>query len=199
MKYLLLIAKNVGRHPLRTVLTSLGTVVLVCVVTMLWSVLAFFDHFSTERSTDFKAIVTDRWRIPSQMPWSYARTLAEGAARRPGDVRVQPQDSMTWQFYVGTVAQGSSTREDTVFVIAMDPRKIRTMMDELEDIPPEQAGPLDAAVARLIANRRGIIVGKDRLASLNKRDWRALHRLRPDVPGDRPGVRDRGRFSAGAL
>ena len=56
-----------------------------------------------------------------------------------------------------------------VFVIAMDPRKIRTMMDELEDIPPEQAGPLDAAVARLIANRRGIIVGKDRLAAINKR------------------------------
>ena len=76
---------------------------------------------------------------------------------------------MTWQFYGGTVAQGSSTRENTVFVIAMEPRKIRTMMDELEDIPPEQAGPMDAAVARLIANRRGIIVGKDRLTALNKR------------------------------
>ena len=43
------------------------------------------------------------------------------------------------------------------------------MMDELEDLPPEQAASLDAAVAKLIANRRGIIVGKDRLAALNKR------------------------------
>ncbi len=80
---------------------------------MVWSVLAFFDHFSTERSTNFKAIVTDRWRIPSQMPWSYARTLAEGAARRPGDVRVQPQDSMTWQFYVGTVDAGLDDAGET--------------------------------------------------------------------------------------
>ena len=169
MKFLLLILKNVRRHPLRAVLTSLGTMVLVCVVTSVWTVLAFFDSFTVERKTDLKAIVTDRWRIPSQMPWSYARSLSEGAPRRAGDLRVDPKDSMTWQFYGGTLDQGPATRENIVFAIAMDPRKIRTMMDELEELPPEQAASMDAAVARLIANRRGIIVGKDRLAALNKR------------------------------
>jgi hypothetical protein len=34
------------------------------------------------------------------MPLSYAASLGEGAARRPGDVR--PVDSMTWQIYLGT-------------------------------------------------------------------------------------------------
>ena len=106
---------------------------------------------------------------------------------------------MTWQFYGGTLDQGPATRENIVFAIAMDPRKIRTMMDELEDIPPEQAAPLDAAVAKMLANRRGIILGKDRLAALNKRVGERFTDLQPDVPGHRPGVRDCGRFSAGAL
>jgi putative ABC transport system permease protein len=167
MKFLLLILKNVRRHPLRAVLTSLGTMVLVCVVTSVWTVLAFFDSFTAEQKKELKAIVTDRWRIPSQMPLSYARTLAEGAARRPGDVR--PLDFMTWQFYVGTLDQGTATRENSVFAVAVDPRKIRTMMDELDKLPADQAARLDAAVAKMLANRRGIILGKDRLAALNKR------------------------------
>ncbi len=167
MKYLFLILKNVRRHPLRAGLTSLGTMVLVCVVTLVWTILAFFDELSTEKNKDFKAIVTERWRIPSQMPLSYAYTLAQGAARRPGDER--PLDSMTWQFYGGTLDQGPATRENIVFAIAMDPAKIRTMMDELDELPPDEAASMDAAVARLKANRRGIIVGKDRLRALNKR------------------------------
>ena len=167
MKQLLLIVKNVRRHPLRTLLTSLGTMVLVCVVTLVWSVLAFLDAMSVQKASDFKAIVTERWRIPSLMPMSYAASLMKGAARRPGDER--PMDSMLWQFYVGTLDSGAPTRENTVFAIATDPRKIRTMMDELDDLPPEQAAALDAAVAKLLVNRRGIIVGRDRLASMNKR------------------------------
>jgi putative ABC transport system permease protein len=167
MKYLLLIVKNVGRHPLRTILTSLGTMVLVFVVALVWSVLAFLDGLAAERSSDFKAICTDRRRIPSQMPLSYAQTLAEGAARKPGDVR--PLDYMTWQFYGGTLDQGPATRENIVFAVAVDPHKIRTMMDDLDNIPPEQAAPLDAAVAKMLVNRRGIILGKDRLTAMNKR------------------------------
>ena len=167
MKQLLLIVKNVRRHPLRTLLTSLGTMVLVCVVTLVWSVLAFLDAMSVQKSSDFKAIVTERWRIPSLMPMTYAASLEKGAARRPGDER--PMDSMLWQFYVGTLDQGPATRENTLFTVATDPRKIRTMMDELEDLPPEEAAPLDAAVAKMLANRRAIIIGQDRLNSMNKR------------------------------
>ena len=93
MKQLLLIVKNVRRHPLRTLLTALGTMVLVSVVTLVWSVLAFLDAMSVQKASDFKAIVTEKWRIPSLMPMSYAASLSKGAARRPGDER--PLDFMT--------------------------------------------------------------------------------------------------------
>ena len=101
MKYLLLIAKNLRRNRTRSLLTAAGTMILVLVVSLVWSILSFLDEATTEKSANFKAIVTERWRIPSQMPFAYAESLSDGAARRPGDVR--PIDSMTWQFYGGTL------------------------------------------------------------------------------------------------
>ena len=57
MKYFLIILKNVGRNPLRSVLTALGTMMLVCVVTMVWSILSFLDQITAEKSGDMKVIV----------------------------------------------------------------------------------------------------------------------------------------------
>jgi putative ABC transport system permease protein len=167
MKLLLLILRNLRRSWLRTILTALGTVVLVVVVTLSWSFLAFFDDVTASKSQNFKAIVTERWQIPSQMPMTYATTLAEGAAREPGDVR--PTDSMSWQFYGGTLDRENLTRENMVFAIAIDPKKIGTMMDELEDLTGPQKEELDRLVALCQTNRQAIVLGRDRLAALNKR------------------------------
>ncbi len=101
MKLFVLILKNLRRNLLRTTLTSLGTMVLVLVVTLIWSILWFLDSATSEKSTHLKAIVTEKWQIPSQLPISYAQSLSEGAVRNPGDVK--PVDSMTWQFFVGTL------------------------------------------------------------------------------------------------
>ncbi len=54
MKYFLLILKNVGRNPLRTLLTALGTMMLVFVVTLVWSILSFLDDVTAEKSGDMK-------------------------------------------------------------------------------------------------------------------------------------------------
>jgi len=167
MKLLLLILRNLRRSWLRTLLTALGTLVLVVVVTLAWSFLAFFDGVTATKSQNFKAIVTERWQIPSQMPMTYATTLAEGAAREPGDVR--PTDSMSWQFYGGTLDRENLTRENMVFAIAIDPKKIGTMMDELEDLTGPQKEELDRLVALCETNRQAIVLGRDRLAALNKR------------------------------
>jgi putative ABC transport system permease protein len=167
MKFLVLVLKNVARNPLRAVLTALGTMVLVFVVTLVWSVLAFLDEMTQERSQDLKAVVTERWQVPSTMPFTYARTLSEGAARRPGDVK--PLDAMAWQFYGGTIDPGKLTRDSIVFAVAMEPRKVRTMMDELDRLPEPQARELDAAVRRLEQKRNGLILGCDRLAAIKKR------------------------------
>lgn len=167
MKLLLLILRNLRRSLLRTTLTALGTVVLVVVVCMAWAFLAFFDRVTAAKSQNFKAIVTERWQVPSQMPITYAPTLAEGAARNPDDVR--PTDSMSWQFYGGTLDPKSMTRENLVFAIAMDPRKISTMMDDLEDLTGPEKAELDRLVAETINNRQAIVLGRDRLKAINKR------------------------------
>ena len=133
MKYLLLIAKNLRRNRTRSLLTAAGTMILVLVVSLVWSILSFLDEATTEKNANFKAIVTERWRIPSQMPFAYAESLSDGAARRPGDVR--PSDSMTWQFYGGTLDPTNRTRDNSLFAFAMQPSKIATMMDEFDTLP----------------------------------------------------------------
>jgi putative ABC transport system permease protein len=160
MKLFVLILKNLRRNLLRTGLTSVAIMVLVLVVTLVWTVLWFLDRVTAEKSKDFKAIVTERWQLPSQMPFSYAASLSEGAARRPEDIR--PDDSMTWQFYGGTLDPGKLTRENMVFFFAMDPRKIRSMMDDGDTFDP-------ALIEKLAQNKRGALIGRERLEALNKR------------------------------
>ena len=55
-----LIFKNLRRNLLRTILTALGTMALVFVVTMVWSVLDFINSQTAEKSNDFKVLVTEK-------------------------------------------------------------------------------------------------------------------------------------------
>jgi putative ABC transport system permease protein len=159
-KFLSFIFKSVRRNMLRSTLTSLAVMVLVFVVTIVWSFLVVLDVIMTERAKDLKAIVTERWQVPSQMPFAYASSLEEGAYEKPGDLR--PEDSMTWQFYGGTLDPGNKSWENFIFFFALDPRKLRSMMDDMENLDP-------ALVEKLVANKRGTIIGRTRLEKLNKR------------------------------
>jgi putative ABC transport system permease protein len=159
-RYCLLVLKSLRRNPLRTILTSLAVMVLVSVASLIWSFLVFLAVVMSEKSNDLKAIVTERWQIPSQMPFAYAASLEEGAAKHPSDVR--PEDSMTWQFFGGTIDPEKLTRENMVFFFAMDPRKLRTMMDDTEDVDPRY-------VDRMVQNKKGVILGRERLEGMNKR------------------------------
>src|SRR5438552_2385972 len=110
MKFFLLILKNLRRNKLRTAITSLAVMVLVLVVTMVWTVLAFLDNLTQEKGGNRKAIVTDRYDLQGQMPLSYVGPLSQGAAMKPGDKR--PVDSMSWQVYLGTLDPQKRTREN---------------------------------------------------------------------------------------
>jgi putative ABC transport system permease protein len=167
MQFIRLILKNLRRNLLRTTLTSLGTILLVFVVTLVWSILSFLDQATAEKSNNFKAIITERWQIPSRMPFAYAAALADGGARHPEDVR--PLDSMSWQFYGGTVDPGKMTRESMMFAFALEPKKLATMMDDLDSLPPAEARELQENIKKLETNKRGIIIGSERLTALNKR------------------------------
>lgn len=165
-KYILLIGKNLRRNVLRTMLTALGTMVLVLVVTIVWSVLHLLDSLMEEKTSNLKAIATERWQIPSQMPFAYAQTLSEGAARQAGDVR--PLDSMTWQFFGGALSPGIRSRDELVFAFAMEPKKLATMMDDLDRLPPEQAKELQENIRRMEANRQGIVMGQEKLMQIHR-------------------------------
>ncbi len=167
MQYIRLIFKNLLRSPVRTALTAFATVMLVLVVTLIWSILSFLDQQTAEKSNNFKAIITERWQIPSRMPFAYAAGLSDGATRRPGDIR--PLDSMTWQFYGGTVDPDKMTRESMMFAFALEPKKLATMMDDLDSLPADQAAELQRNIKKLEENKRGIIIGTERLATINKR------------------------------
>ncbi len=171
MKFLLLIAKNVRRNPLRTSLTSLGTIVLVFVVTLVWSVLSFLDRETEAKSQNLKCIVTERWQMPSRLPFSYATALEDYAWQDPADKRPQGKldNLMTWTFYGGTTDPVNRTPESVLFAIAMEPRKMLTMMEELDALPPDQKAPLQAAIGKMESNRRGIIVGPGRLKQMKLR------------------------------
>ena len=160
--YFKLVAKSLLRNPVRTVLSCMAVVVFVFVMTMLTSMLLFIEVVMTEKTKDLKAIVTERYQIPSQMPYAYAASLEEGAVRPGHREDVRPADSMTWQFFGGTMDPNKRTREYLIFFFAMDPRRIRSMMDDLDNLDP-------ALIDKMVQNKKGVLMGKDRLATVGKR------------------------------
>jgi len=169
VKFLMLIVKNVRRNLVRSTLTALGTMVLVFVFTLIWSILSFLDLVTSEKTENLKAFVTEKWQIPSQMPFAYASTLSEGAARNATDLH--PADSMTWQFYGGTIDPAKRTRENIVFAFALEPTKLGSMMDDLEikSLPADKAAQVQDLIKRLTEKRDGIIIGWEKLQQMNKR------------------------------
>jgi putative ABC transport system permease protein len=169
MKLLMLIVKNVGRNGLRSMLTALGTMVLVLVVTLVGSVLHMIGLVTEEKSHDMKAFISDRWSVPSQLPLSYARSLSAGAARDDHPEDVRPTDAMTWQFYGGTLDPQNPSYKSMVFCIACDPDKILTMMSGLENLSAGEDAELRRSVERLKQNRKGIILGRNHLLTLSRK------------------------------
>lgn len=167
MKFLMLIVKNLRRNLVRSMLTSAGVMVLVFVITLIWSILGFLDIATSEKTSNFKGIVTEKWSIPSQMPFSYAATLENGAAREESDVK--PIDSMTWQFFIGSNEKDKMAFNSFIFAFCMEPKKLLTMMDELDSLQPGPKAELDKAIKAMEANRQGIIMGQKRLAALEKK------------------------------
>jgi putative ABC transport system permease protein len=159
--YTTFLFKNVRRNLLRTTLASLAIIVLSLVVTAVWSILVPLDAYLMHRTADIKAIVSERWQVPSQMPYSYAATLERGAPSIPNDITIKDEDSMTWSFYFGTTDPEKMTSENWVWFFVMDPRKVPTMMDDLEHIDP-------AYIEAMTKKPQGVILGKDRLKALRK-------------------------------
>ncbi|HEY0982687.1 ABC transporter permease [Schlesneria sp.] len=171
MKFLVLVLENIARNPVRTILTSLGTMMLVLVVTLVFTVLTTLDYVTKEKSANIKAIVTEKWQAPSLLPYSYAAGLSEGAADPNDPNAVRPQDSMSWGFFVGSTESNPAKRgyENLFFAFIMEPEKARTMLDGIDVLTDEQAAPLIAGIKRMNEIRNGVIIGPGRLEKMKKR------------------------------
>lgn len=168
MKYIVLILENIQRNKVRTTLTGLGTMVLVLVVTLVFTILTTLDKATSEKAQNLKGIVTEKWQIPSQMPWAYASGLTEGGAKEADDTK--PDDFMTWGFYLGSTEADPKKRsfENIFFGFVMEPEKLLTMMDDLDTLEGEAKRDLEAAIKRMQDNRQGVIVGPGRLEKMKK-------------------------------
>jgi len=152
--YTTFVLKSMRRNFLRTTLACLAVMVLTFVVTLIWSFLVPLDWAMTERTKDFKMIVSERLQVPSQMPVAYMSPLENEVA--------DPQkDSMTWSFYGGFTDKEKRTFENIIFFFAMEATKLRTMMDELESLDQK-------IVDAMVANPQGCIIGQDRLKKMQK-------------------------------
>lgn len=181
LKLLLMIFKSLQRNILRTSLTYLATFVLVLVVTMVWSILAFIDAVSSDKAEDFKIIITERYQIPSQMPLTYISQVQRVLETLPPELRPTPDDFMTWSFVGGSLDPEKRTFENSIFFFALDPSCLRTMMDGIErkvsrktgevydELKPEDAESMRVIIEKMKANRQAIVVGKERLRILNKK------------------------------
>lgn len=170
-KFCGLLFKNLRRNRLRTSLAFVAVYSLVFLITMIWSILAFLDLITADKQKDLKAIVTERWQIPSQMPFAYAHSLSQGAPQKDGDLIVAEPDSMTWQFYGGYIEKEKEkqSRDKIVFFFAMEPLKTMTMMDGIDELTEEQLKQLGQALERVAKDKRAVVVGQDRLDAINKR------------------------------
>jgi putative ABC transport system permease protein len=171
MKFLILVIENIRRNLIRTTLTSLGTMMLVLVVTMVFTVLTTLDQVTTEKSSNIKAIVTEKWQNPSLLPYSYAPGLCAGAADPNDPDAVHPQDSMTWGFFVGSTESNPAKRgfENLFFSFIMEPEKARTMLNDIDTLTDDQARVLIDAIKRMKETRNGVIIGEGRLAKIKRR------------------------------
>ena len=169
-KYLLIMFRGLRRSPLRTALSYLALFVLTVVLTLIYAVLHLLSNVTTEKEANFKVIMTEKFSIPSTMPPSHAETLKRLISKLPPDLRPVngDDDIMTWSFTGGTTDPSNPRPDNALFMFAMEPRKILTMMDGLEakDLTPEELAHMREFVRLMDEDPCRIIVSKTRLEKM---------------------------------
>src|SRR5262249_55738626 len=100
-KLVLIMFRGLRRAPLRTSLTYLPLFVLTAVLVFLYTILSFIGNVTTEKEANFKAIVTHKTVVPSQMPLGYYDRFRHLVLNElPPDMRPVhgDDDIMSWSF-----------------------------------------------------------------------------------------------------
>lgn len=169
--YLGMMFRSITRNLLRASLTYFAIFVLVFVISGIWTMLTFIDSITEDKENNLKAIVTEKHQIPSMMPRKYEQQIFDIAMSLPPEMRPKngSDDFMTWSFVGGSLDPNNQTRENMVFFFAMEPRKLLTMMDGLDELTPSETQQLQSAIAEMERNPKAVVIGPERLTMMNKR------------------------------
>ncbi len=170
LKVVMIMFRGLRRSPLRTSLTYLALFVLTLVLCLIYAVLYLIGNATREKEANFKAIVTHKTTIPSQMPPSYYDQFEYVCLNElPPEMRPVngKQDIMSWSFVFGTTDKVNPRKDTLVFLFALDPDKVMTMMDGLDDLTGAEKELLDKGVAAMMQNKQAIVMSKGRLKALN--------------------------------
>lgn len=170
LKVVVIMFRGLRRSMLRTSLTYLALFVLTLVLCLIYAVLHMIGNATTEKEANFKAIVTHKTVIPSQMPAGYYEQFRYACLNDlPPEMRPAngDKDIMSWSFVIGTTDKVNQRKDTMVFLFALEPDKVMTMMDGLDDLTGEEKVLLEKACAAMLANPRAIVMSKSRLKTLN--------------------------------
>jgi putative ABC transport system permease protein len=169
--YIDLMFRNIIRNLLRTSLTYFAIFVLVFVISGVWTILNFIDSITEEKDNNLKAIITEKHQFPSQMPRSYEQQIGEIASRLPPEMRPKngDDDIMTWSFVGGSLDPTNRSLKNILFLFAMEPRKLLTMMDGIDELSPAELRELQRAVDEMEKNPRAVVIGEEKLDLLEKK------------------------------
>jgi putative ABC transport system permease protein len=168
-KLILIMFRGLRRSPLRTSLTYIALFVLTFVLCMLYTILNFIALATTEKEANFKAIVTHKTVIPSQMPRSHYETFKKQCRELPDGMRPAKGDDdvMAWTFFFGTTDPITKRPDGNLFLLGLEPRKVTNMIPGLDDLTPAEQNLLDTAIAEMERNPQAIILSKSRLKIMN--------------------------------
>ncbi|HEY1191541.1 MAG TPA: ABC transporter permease [Gemmata sp.] len=170
LKVVVMMFRGLRRSMLRTSLTYLALFVLTLVLCLIYAVLHMIGNATSEKEANFKAIVTHKTIIPSQMPPGYYEEFKRVCLEElPPEMRPKggDKDIMSWSFILGTTDKVNMRKENMVFLFALEPDKVMTMMDGLDDLTGDERDQLEAACAAMKANNRAIVMSQSRLKALN--------------------------------
>jgi putative ABC transport system permease protein len=121
-----LVLRGLRRSPLRTSLTYLALFVLTFVLCFIYAILTLVDNKLTDKEKNFKAIVTEKYTVPSQMPRHYVDKLTDLAMTLPEDERPVngKDDVMSWSFFLGSTDPKSMRPENALFMFGLDPLRV---------------------------------------------------------------------------
>ena len=170
LKVVLILLRGLRRNMLRTSLTYLAIFVLTLVLCLIYAVLSMIGSATSEKEANFKAIVTHKTTIPSQMPPGYYQEFKRVCLEElpPGMRPVNGEkDIMSWSFVLGTTDKVNQRKDNMVFLFALEPSKVLTMMDGLDDLTGEEYEQLKKACEVMTENPQAVVMSKSRLKSLN--------------------------------